>query len=254
MRRTTATVAVAALLLVAGCSAGGDTTTTPAYDTDAEPLYETPLDTEAVTDAHLAALREYGTFTIDTNATWKHGDGDAVARELLVRGNLDTGAVYEHETTQGDVQQAYRFGNGTSYARLVSSGEVSYDRVLRGIGNATTYARGSLRGSLELFAFDYAGAKTVDGERVHVYHAEELDRPGEFGSSYLGEEENVTVNHAEATLQFREDGTLRRVDYTLDFEDDGRSRFTSITVRFQQLGDTDTSPPGWIPAARNATD
>ncbi|WP_232702454.1 DUF7537 family lipoprotein [Halobacterium wangiae] len=255
MRREIVTLAVVALLVVAGCSSGGgDTTTTPAYDTEAEPVYETPLDTETVTDAHVDALRDHGTFTVDVNATWRHGSSERVRREILVRGNLDTGAVYEHQAARGDVQQTYRFGNGTAYARFVSSGEVSYDSVTRGVGNATTYASGNLWGALELFTFDYAGTRAVDGERVHVYRADSLDRSGEFDPSNLGGGENVTVNRAEATLQFREDGTLRHADYTLQFESDGESQLTSVDLHVQRLGDTDVSPPRWIPDARNATE
>lgn len=254
MRRRLATLAVAALLVVAGCSAGGDDTTTPEYDTDAEPIYETPLDGETVATNHLDVLLERETFTVDRNLTWRD-DGDTPRRQrVLVRVDLATGAVYEHRKLGNDTRQTYQFGNGTAYGHWVRDGEPSYSTVERGTTNATEYADGGLSAFVEQFDFDYAGTKTVDGERIYVYHASGPESVDASAFPFLEDSENATLNEAEATLHLREDGTLAEAAYTLDFDTDERVQFVSTTWRIERIGDTDASPPLWIEAARNATE
>jgi hypothetical protein len=253
MRRAVATLAVAALLVVAGCSAGGgDTTTTPTYDTDVEPIYETPLAAEAVAESHVDALRAHETFTVDVNVTWSERGNEQSSREMLVRANLTSGAVYEHEESDSGVQQAYRFGNGTAYARSVSSGGVTYDEVRRGIDNASSTATGSLPIVVEWFSFTYAGATQVDGERVYVYRARGAEQFSPPSDPVFGE--NTTIRDAAATVAFREDGTVKRLNYSLDVDTDHGPRQTNATIHYEKLGDTDASPPLWIPDARNATE
>ncbi|WP_232702455.1 DUF7537 family lipoprotein [Halobacterium wangiae] len=251
MRRPAATLAVAALLVAAGCSGGGDTTTTPEYDTDAEPIYETPLDAETVTDAHLDALRDHGTFTIDQNTTWEDSGGREL-RTGLVRANLDSGAVYGHWKFRDDTRQTYQFADGTGYNRLVNDGELHYSR-----GGARTNATGYAKGGLlvvEVFTFDYAGTTVVDGDRVHVYQASGPDEVDTSAFPSVRQLDSATVDHAEATVHVREDGAFRRVAYTVAFENSDQLDAVSTTWRFEKLGDTDVSPPGWVSVARNRTD
>jgi len=253
MRRQFATLAVAALLLVAGCAAlgggGGDPTgpnDRPGDGPTADPVYETPLADAEVVDAHREALRDAGTFTLRTNNSY----GQESARRTVIRGDLETDAMYASVRTGDTPLQVYRFGNGTGYRRSVSNGETTYGNV-SDIDGPSSWTDGGVQTVLELYDLEYEGATTEDGETVHVYEAEgpsSMNRSSEwFGSG------DATVEAANATLRIRGDGLVVRSQYAYTVTRGGDTNSVSVTRTFTNLGDTDLTPPAWIPAARNAT-
>ncbi|MFC3477019.1 DUF7537 family lipoprotein [Halobacterium litoreum] len=247
MRRQSATLAVAALLLVAGCTALGGSGGGDATDANSDPLYETPLDTDAVVDAHVDAVRDAGTFTFETNNSY----GESPSQVLVFRGDLDTGAVYVTSRSGDSPFQMYRFGNGTAYERRVDDGEVFYDDAANAVDGASNWVGEGVRVPLDLFDFAYVGTTTADGETVHVYEAE---GPSSLAPSdgWLSRDD-VTVESARATLEIGESGVVKRASYAFTVDDTGGTTSVSVTRTYSNLGETDLSPPAWIPTARNAT-
>jgi len=85
--------------------------------------------------------------------------------------------------------------------------------------------------------FGVLGSRTVDGRTIHRLTVEN-------GSGTLGGLRNVSMN---ATV--REDGLVTA--YRLSY-DVGDLR-VAVAVEFRRVGETEITPPAWLPAARNAT-
>lgn len=255
MRRQTATLAVVALLLVAGCSAfgGGGTTTGPDDGQTGDALYETPLDAEAVADAHAAALRDAGSYTVESNATRTDSSRNQTTEtSTLIRGDLDSGAIYTRTAARQQTVEGFGFANGTAYQRFATGDRVQYMNATGRLGNATQYARGTVAQFAGLFNFSYAGTSTVDGTTVHVYEA---SGPGALNTSapawsMLNESD---VESAQATLHVREDGVITRAGYDITVTLQGSQQRVDVTQRFTAIGETTVEPPVWIPDARQNT-
>lgn len=248
-------LAVAALLVVAGCSGvsplpdgdSGPQTTTLA---DADPPYATPLDDSDLLADHAAVLREAGTFTVDTNWTVSDSQRASYAYRNVVRARPSDGAVY---TTQrpAPVVQVYQFGNGTSFLRL-GGDDVQYERNPETTRAARDWTRQPVSQALTLFDFRHAGVDTRDGERVHVYRA---SGPGSLNATaaefMFGE--GATTYAANATLRVRESGLVTFVEFAYQVGTEDRKQTVRATKRFTELGTTDVSPPAWVSTARERT-
>lgn len=260
MRRTTATLAVAALLVLAGCSAGGGpgTTTGPAGDTTGdgttgEPLYDQPLDASAVADAHLQSLRGAGSYTVESNATLERSSRNSTTdSRTVVRGDLESGAVYTRTGANQRSTERFAFANGTAYQRFDTGSDVQYRNVTGRVRPASEYARVTVETFVGLFDFSYAGTTTVDGRTVHVYEAAGASAVNSSAPTW-GSLNESDIDAASATLHVREDGVVTRLGYDVTVTVDGTQQRVVTTQRFTAVGTTTVEPPAWIPEARQNT-
>lgn len=256
MRQPVATLAVAALLVVAGCSAGGDGTTTehsgstaPGVDSAGDPPYETPLNETAVLAGHLAALRDAGSYTVEMNTSLTDGRNPTYHNTAVVWTDLESGAMYAQATTLDSTTQVYTYGNSTGYVRRVSGDEIDYDTTSDSVRTPSAWANSSVEGAVALFEFAYAGVTSVDGERRHVYEATALDTT----HSQFDIRSDMRVEAANATMYVRSDGLVTNVSYDYTVESSTGFETGTYTATYSDLGDSDTSPPLWVSTARNAT-
>ncbi|WP_232686065.1 DUF7537 family lipoprotein [Halobacterium zhouii] len=258
MRRQIAAVAVAALLLFAGCN-GGTATTTPenpmtTTPADGEPIYETPLDASAVADAHVEALRDAGTYTMQSNATQSRASQNTtIETSTLVRGDLSSGAVFTHSESRQGTVEAFAFGNGTAYRRLAMGDQIRYMQAGQRTGNATQYARSSVQTFVTLFNFTYAGTQSADGSTVHVYEASGVEGLNTSAQAFAGRLNESMVENANATLHVRDDGVVTQANYNLTVSVGGQTQTLTATQQYTKLGETTVSPPEWIDEARANT-
>lgn len=249
MARPATTVAVVALLALAGCTSLGGT---PSSDPQSDPVYETPLDANAVTDRHVDALRDAGTFTLDSNTSFGTADETRGHHTEVIRADLDSGRLFVVSRQTSGAFQVYRFGNGTAYERRVSGGESAYVNASGSVHEPSAWLGRGVTTAIRLYSFEYAGTDDVDDERVHVYEAEgpsSLDTPADL----FGDATDPTVESARATLLVRDDGLVTRVDYEYVVTAEEWTQVSSVTRTYDDVGSTDLSPPVWIPVARNAT-
>jgi hypothetical protein len=265
-------VVLAAVVLLAGCGsvATPDGEVTPTRTITAVPLpQETPtprgppvlapglsaegvFDAAELADAHAATLSATS-FTAVREERRQRADGSLVSSYRSVVRMSAAGDRFRYGLNQTDVrdgrfrnQSLARYADGTRvYAATTRGGETTYS-VLGDPGEPTdpsavfrenaTARVGVVRlfGALRL---DVTDRLTVDGRTVYRVTVEN-------GSQRLGTLRDVSLN---ATV--REDGlvTAYRLSYAIG------SLRVAVAVDFRDVGATEITPPGWLPAARNAT-
>lgn len=251
MRRQFAALLVVALVAVAGCAGGGGPATDGSDAQSGDPIYETPLDADAVADAHVDALRDAGSYTIESDATQTMaGQNRTVETSGEVRGDLASGAVVSRTETSQRTIELYTDGDGTAYQRFVVGNQTQYRNVSGQAGNASEYARTTVSSFVGLFDFSYAGTEDVDGQTVHVYEAEgaaELNT----SSPAFGQLNESNVDEASATLHVREDGVVTKAGYDVTVTVQDRTQSVNTTQRFTAVGETDVAEPDWLSEAQS---
>jgi hypothetical protein len=262
MRKQIAAIAVASLLIFAGCSAGGDggtttaapeTTTAPGdttTETDDEPIYESPLDAATVADNHESAISDAGTFTLESTSNQSQGD-QSFSVTSSVAADLSSGEYFSEQNASNRLVQTYGYGNGTAYQRLQFSGETQY-MIPQQSPNASQLARGDLRSFVNAFEFEHVGSESVDGTPTDVYEAsgfESLNQsaPG-FGDL---DEENVTS--IDARVYVAEDGLVKQFEYGLTVDTEEGEASIAIEQRYVDVGSTTVQQPPWLDEARENT-
>jgi len=274
MARVSSATAVVAILVLAGCGGavvpGTDGTPTrtvtpapvPVPQEPSTPRGSPPLapglseegvfDPVRLADAHAATLSNASFTAIREERRHYENGSFRSAYRSVVRMAAD-GERFRYELNQTDVregtrheQRLARYADGSVvYVATTRRGETTYS-VVGGPespadpatilpGNATARF-----GVLRLFGslrFGVLGSRTVDGRTIHRLTVEN-------GSGTLGGLRNVTMN---ATV--REDGLVTA--YRLSY-DVGDLR-VAVAVEFRRVGETEITPPAWLPAARNAT-
>lgn len=272
MARVPPASAVLALVVLAGCGGAvapapdgtptrtvtpapvpGDTGT-PERPTELAPGLSAGgvFDPVRLADAHATTLSRTS-FTAVREERRRYANGTLRSGYRSVVRVSARGDRFHYELNQTDVrggrgseQRLARYSDGSVvHVATTREGETTYS-VVGGPdapadpstvlpGNATARF-----GVLRLFGslrFDVLDSRTVDGRTVYRVGVEN-------GSRTLGGLRNVTMN---ATI--REDGlvTAYRLSYDVD---DLR---VAVVVEFRRVGETRITPPGWLPAARNAT-
>ncbi|WP_255195923.1 DUF7537 family lipoprotein [Halorarius litoreus] len=275
--QTLATLAVAAMLVLAGCSfAGGGQSTptdgsgavtdTPADDGSGPSGTESPAgqsfsypagyDEGGVVNAteaaasHRAALLATGGFTVDYDA-----DVTTPNTTTYVRYDqrVETGSeevVRQTNVTSGDLQGLVvrYYADDTVYVKSQQPGSEN-----------TTYANSSQSYSLASFtgvefvvpalsdvSFASSERTTRDGTPVVVYSDATLDRAGSvFGN---GVQAN-NVSDFSATLVVGEDGIVRELTYSATVTTGGVDRQVDVTVRVSGVDETTVDQPDWLDQA-----
>ena len=228
-------------------------TTAPGGTASGDPIYEVPLDASAVADAHVEALRDAGTYTMQSNATQsRSGQNATIESNTVVRGDFSSGAVFTRSESRQQTVEGYAFGNGTAYRRFVMGDQVQYAQASGQMGNATQYASSSVETFVTLFNFTYAGTQSADGSTVHVYEAAGAESLNTSAPAFRGLNESM-VDSANATLHVRDDGVVTQAGYDITVTARGQTQSITATQSYAAIGETDVSPPEWIGEARSNT-
>jgi hypothetical protein len=253
MRRQLAALLVVALVAVAGCAGAGGPAADGSDASSGEPLHETPLDAESVGDAHVDALADAGTYTIESNATQESSARNGtVETGGVVRGDVASGAVFSRTDTAQRTVELYADGDGTAYQRFVAGERTQYRDATGQAGNATQYARDTVTSFVDLFDFSYAGTEDVDGQSVHVYEADGAASVN-TSSPAFAQLNQSNVDEASATMHVDGDGVVRLAGYDITVTVRDRTQSIETTQRFTELGSTEVAEPDWLSeAASNA--
>ena len=250
MRRQLAALLVVALVAVAGC-AGGSPTANGSDASSGDPIYETPLDGDAVADAHVDALTDAGSYTIESDATQTMaGQNQTVETSGEVRGDIESGAVFSRTETSQRTIELYADGEGTAFQQFVVGNQTQYQDVSGQAGNATQYARTTVTSFVGLFDFSYEGTEDVDGETVHVYESAGADGLN-TSSPAFGQLNESNVDEASATLHVRDDGVVTMAGYDVTVTVQDQTQSVNTTQRFTAVGETDVAEPDWLSEAQS---
>jgi len=248
MRKQIAAVAVAALLVFAGCSAGGNGGATTAPETaSGDTVYDSPLDGETVADTHVSVVRDAGTFTLVSTSNQTQGN-QSLSRQSTTAVDLDSGAYFSTQQFRGQTAEQYGFGNGTAYQRVSLGNQTQYT-VPQQSPNTSQLAGAQLESFVGAFALSHAGTETVDGTETHVYEAEGVEdlnqsAPG-FGSL---DTENVTS--LEAHVYVTDDGLVTQFGYSISLTSAGTEVSIATEQEYVDVGSTTVSEPAWLDEAR----
>jgi hypothetical protein len=249
MRRQLAALLVVALVAIAGCAGASGPTADGSNGSSGDPIYETPLDAEAVADAHVDALSDAGSYTIESDATQTiASQNQTVDTSGVVRGDTASGAVFSRTEGRQQTVELYTDGEGTAYQRFAVGNQTQYQDVSGQAGNATSYARTTVSSFVGLFDFSYEGTEDVDGETVHVYEAEGAGSLN-TSSPAFGQLNESNIDEASATLHIRDDGVVTTAGYDVTVTVQDRTQSVNTTQRFTAIGETDVAEPDWLSEA-----
>jgi hypothetical protein len=243
-RPSLAVLAVAALAVLAGCGGGGDAGTPT-------PVYETPLDSDTVLDAHNDAVREAGSFTYVQQVQFAGVIGNQSNRLTATVDLADQRGRIAVNSTIGGVQRIYVTAD-EGYVQRVGPNETTYQVASEDSRNLAQYVRPSFGTLLSGTDFQYNGTVERDGREVFVYQASGV----ESADASVLRLQSLTKQNAtafESTVLVRPSGVIEAVDFHAEYETGGQVSIYDVQVRYRGVGATSVSAPDWLEAARNAT-
>lgn len=261
MRKQIATIAVAALLVFAGCSGGGGggaTTTAPEATGDApttttagaggDAVYESPLDAATVAENHESLVRDANTFTLRSTSNQSQGP-QAITIESSIAANLESGEYYSVQNASGQNVEVYSYGNGTAYQRTSFAGGDAQYSVPRQTANTSQLAGAQVESFVNSFTFSHAGAESVDGTEADVYEASGVESLNESASGFSGlDTENVTS--IDARVYITSEGLVKQFEYDLAVSTQNGEASISVRQRYVDVGSTTVEAPAWLGEAR----
>lgn len=269
--RTLATLVVASMLFLAGCSFGGTGSPTPtAADTSSADATPTATDTPSgqsftypdgyaesgVVDATAADATHRSTLTTTAGFTVTY---DAV----VTTPNATTYVVYDQQV-ETESREVLRRTNVTSgditgiVARYYSDDTVYFKSQQPG-ANEPSYGNQSQQYNIDEFtgiefvnpaltdvSFGSSEIQSRDGSQVVVYSDATLEAAeGLFGSNI----DAASVTDFEATLVVDSDGVVRELRYSATIERSGGDRQVEVTVTIDEIGATTVDEPSWLSQA-----
>ncbi|AUX08226.1 hypothetical protein AArcSl_0576 [Halalkaliarchaeum desulfuricum] len=269
MRRTIAILAVAVLLLGAGCTAlapGEDPdasptepTETPATETDDESaadeqpwIDDGELDADALEGAHVDAVMDTGSFTVASEIASTH-DGEDPPIPWFENQTLDTAWNLESERQLFDNE----FRDTPEQLTLYAEGDTMYVREIA--GDDTQYSADAIDRTAEEFTEEMrSDARTGTGAIYEwSFTFEGTQQCGELtcyrfsGSDFEGDRDvPETVTDGEATLVVDERGIIRELTQEFEGETDGQAVRVVQTSEYLDVGGTTLPEPAWVEDAR----
>jgi len=267
MRRTTLAVALAALLVLAGCAdvevgnsptptgvagggstptdaAGAEDTRTPTTGPEAGLYGQVVEDGAAAASNHREALRTAGSFTYRGEVIFRDGDETVVVnRTARVGGGGEVAA----SRTRGPTFDRRTYVDGSEvYRRHVRDGKVDTGSGSGGAGVLDRYYGQGLRSLLAAADLEYRKNTTAGGATGDLYVA--------TGDAVRTDDRNLTyfdpdsVDEARLSVVFDGAGVVRSIQYRVRATD-GRS--VTLSVVYRNVGSTDRPGPDWVEAVRS---
>lgn len=254
MRRQFATVAVVALLLVAGCSAGDPGGGSPSASADTlnsdGPMYEEPLVGSSVAANHEAVIDDGGSFTLVSN-TEQSRDEQSQTVNSTVAVNYDSGALHSTQEAGSQTISTYVLANGSAYQRFESQRGTEFRQPPQP-ANASVFASGRIATLVTGFTYSHVGTETVDGTETEVYEASGAEDLNESARAFQSlDAENVTA--LESRVYVTEDGLVKRFEYEIRLNVDDTETGVDVTQTYSRLGETTVEEPSWLDDARTNT-
>ncbi|MFB6123085.1 MAG: hypothetical protein ABEJ78_06475 [Haloferacaceae archaeon] len=248
--RTLVPLAVAALLLLAGCGGGAaPSTATPAptAETPSAPgpadvagVNDTAVDASALVEGHRAALTNRS-LTLDVVAV----DNDT--RTTLTERVESGGRPLLVRSASGNRSRTTYVANGTTYERLTRGNESSYRSANR--TGASAYPA-SYTGSrivwqyMSTATYRPNGTTVENGTGLLALSATAAD----LNESALAAA-NVTVDTFRSTAYVDDAGVVRKFTYRVEGTRDGVPFSQTLRVRVTDVGSTDVPRPDWLDRA-----
>lgn len=254
MRRTFATVAIALLLVLSGCSAltggGGTPTADPGLSSDDAPPGvsaegETLENASALLEAHTAALVETGfRYELRTNATVvQRGEMRQVRRQQVAR--VAPGVSQYNYTTVNPASRFDVWGNQSVQAAKVQFGDrVQYRRGEPASGTALT-GQNVFDRYLSSGEWTVTNVTEREGSTTLVALTSNT-APTEAGAV----PQNATdVRDYEAQIVVDEDGRIYQFEASGTYTIDGEAGSFHIRYVLRSLEDPGVTRPEWVPEA-----
>lgn len=271
---TVATLLVASMLLLAGCSFGGTGSPTTTADSTGDPddatasptatdtpagqsfTYPDGYDESGVVNAtaadasHRAALTASTGFAVDYDATVTTPNAATVVRydqrvetgseEVFRRTNVSSGNV------SGLVARYYADDTVYIKSRQPGSNETTYGNQSQSYSVDSFTGIEFVRPALEDVSYGSSEVTTRDGTEVVVYSDATLEAAdGLFGSNI----DAANVSEFTATLVVDADGVVRELQYSATVTRSGSDRTVEIRVGVGGIGTTTVDEPSWLSQA-----
>lgn len=283
MRRRALAVAIALLLVTAGClgstgtstdsttTAPADDESTPATTTTPAPFVQSaPVDAERVAQAHADRLRDAESFTmvvtVDSETRGGNATGNASGSMGLdlstpmrmavdlergrVRGSTDAGIMRMSAYVSFDAGKTYRRvggGNGSQPTYVVMNvSEQSLTAASEDDLLASVEKRTQRR--LARANFTVAGVEEYRGTRVTQLVARGVS------NHTLPETNHTSVENATTVVLVGPDGLVHRIEEHRTVSVFGATTSYTAVVEYRELGETTVEKPEWLDEAKNRSE
>lgn len=262
-RQVLAALAVATLVLGAGCSGllgSSESTATPATatnGTESTPNYATAngsLDVAAALAMHNDTVRSTGTFT-------REGSISGILTTTM-RANATSGDVFVTiEPVTGETSTAaYVDESGTQYTRQVTGSGTNYSVIEAGDSSSSTNGwrvaarpdetpiSSAIVTEISAITWTHQGETTYEGTTVDRFTASGFNATSQYDAA--------AASSFSAALLVEPDRGIRKLNTTVVQTDrTGSERTFSTVVRYSKFGSTTVEEPDWLDEARaQATD
>lgn len=252
-RNVLAVVAVASLLLLAGCSgSSGGGTTSPAgevTDPDSAAVGQPVGTSDAGIENASALVAATGQRLAETDYAVRFGLRQESGSQQLnvtqrIRSSLDDERRRYRFDSSGETNVAF-VADGTRYIQATSDGETTYTSRELGQPFADVHAvemldgAESLGGILRSGTFERAGTVKRDGRTLVRFDL----------TAFEGAGEGTTVVEANATVLVGADGVVYSAARHVVLEEDGTTTRFDQTFRIEALGDVSVERPEWVDQA-----
>ena len=262
-RRVVVTTAVAAVVLLAGCSMllGGDgATPAPSATPEAAPT-DTPTpvpleerefpdgygpdgveNAETAATTHVETVTGYDSYRFRFDVRVSSGNGTDDAFVYLTSVDQENGRALELRD-DGEVTRYQYYEDDRVYVRVVSGDEETYNATDQQFGRARLAGNQFLDPLLEYVEYGEAEPVSTDNGTVYRYTSERVTEPGTILSADISEAE---IRSFEVELLVHEDGYIRGAKYVVVTED-GSGLEAVATV--DSIGEETVTRPDWYDEA-----
>ena len=262
-RRVVVTTAVAAVVLLAGCSMllGGDGATpapsptpeaTPTDTPTPVPLEEREFpdgygpdgveNAETAAGTHVETMTGYDSYRFRFDVRVSSGNGTDDAFVYLTSVDGENGKALELRD-DGEVTRYQYYEDDRVYVRVVSGDEEAYNATDQQFGRARLAGNQFLDPLLEYVEYGEAEPVSTDNGTVYRYTSERVTEPGTILSADISEAE---IRSFEVELLVHEDGYIRGAKYVVVTED-GSGLEAVATV--DSIGEVTVTRPDWYDEA-----
>ena len=262
-RQVVVTTAVAAVVLLAGCSMllGGDGATpapsptpeaTPTDTPTPVPLEEREFpdgygpdgveNAETAAGTHVETMTGYDSYRFRFDVRVSSGNGTDDAFVYLTSVDGENGKALELRD-DGEVTRYQYYEDDRVYVRVVSGDEEAYNATDQQFGRARLAGNQFLDPLLEYVEYGEAELVSTDNGTVYRYTSERVTEPGTILSADISEAE---IRSFEVELLVHEDGYIRGAKYVVVTED-GSGLEAVATV--DSIGEVTVTRPDWYDEA-----
>jgi hypothetical protein len=203
------------------------------------------LDAKQVARAHLLALNDVESVTVQSTTRTRTGD-----RSSVLYSRTERNATHLFHRQNGSMNVTIYDGPERKVMKVAGENGPEYVRLGDGNESRQTEKSGSSPvlqlAKLQTMPYEKVGTVERNGTTLTKYEA--------TGPGYYAVQEDLTVESFDSTLLVDASGLVRYFHHEVTYRRDGENIYTETTLRYVSVGTTDVTMPEWLDEVRKRDD